>query len=150
MLPQSTSLVSHARALSSFNTVGLHRHHDYAQLFEHFIKKFTRYLCIVESEKHVGNFKYMTEKQETLFSYFFSFSHFMFFIFPTRFQNSFSDAVDTIFNFMSFGLHVATDLNYSSILQGYVKVTVMVLGPGDEAPVSFGSLLRFFFVFVCG
>lgn len=45
---------------------------------------------------------------------------------------------------MSFGLHVATDLNYSSILQGYVKVTVMVLGPGDEAPVSFGSLLRFF------
>lgn len=51
---------------------------------------------------------------------------------------------------MSFGLHVATDLNHSSILQGYVKVTVMVLGPGDEAPVSFGSLLRFFFVFVCG
>lgn len=36
---QSTSLVSHARALWSFNTVGLHRHHDYAQLFEHFIKK---------------------------------------------------------------------------------------------------------------
>lgn len=58
--------------------------------------------------------------------------------------------MDTIFNFLSFGLHVATDLNYSSILQGYVKVTVMVLGPGDEAPVSFGSLLRCFFVFVCG
>ena len=51
---------------------------------------------------------------------------------------------------MSFGLHVATVLNYSCILQGYVKVTVMVLGPGDEAPVSFGSLLRCFFVFVCG
>ena len=39
MLQQSTSLVSHARALSSFNTVGLRRHYDYAQLFEHFMKK---------------------------------------------------------------------------------------------------------------
>jgi len=48
---------------------------------------------------------------------------------------------------MTFGLHVATDFNYSSILQGYVKVTVMVLGPGDEAPVSFGSVSRFVFVF---
>lgn len=90
----------------------------------------------------------MTEKQETLFSYFFSFLHLMFFFFPTRFQNSFNDAVDTIFNFMTFGLRVATDLSYSSILQGYVKVTVMVLGPGDEAPVSFGSVSKFVFVFV--
>ena len=49
---------------------------------------------------------------------------------------------------MTFGLHVATDFSYS-IFQGYVKVTVMVLGPGDEAPVSFGSLSRFVFVFVC-
>ena len=39
MSPQSTSLVSHARALSSFNTVGLRPHYDYVQLFEHFIKK---------------------------------------------------------------------------------------------------------------
>ena len=50
--------------------------------------------------------------------------------------------------FMTFGLHVATDFSYCSILQGYVKVTVMVLGPGDEAPVSFGSVSRFVFVFV--
>lgn len=59
--------------------------------------------------------------------------------------------MDTIFNFLSFGLHVATDLNYSSILQGYVKVTVMVLGPGDEAPVSFSYVdnSRLFIVTFC-
>lgn len=50
---------------------------------------------------------------------------------------------------MTFGLHVSADFNNSCVLQGYVKVTVMVLGPGDEAPVSFGSVSRFLFVFVC-
>lgn len=39
MSPQSTSPVSYARALSSFNTVGFRRHYDYVQLFEHFVKK---------------------------------------------------------------------------------------------------------------
>ena len=43
--------MSHARALSSFNTVGLRRHYDYAQLFEHLYKENSLDVCVLLSQK---------------------------------------------------------------------------------------------------
>ena len=34
--------------------------------------------------------------------------------------------------------------NYSFLFKGYLKVTVMVLGPGDEAPVSWNEIYTFY------
>lgn len=146
--PQSTFLVSHARALPSINTVSLSRHYDNAQLFEHFIKKIHLMFVYCWVRKALWKLQVHDRKARNslllLFLFHISCSSF----FPRVFRIH-SMMQWTQYSILTFGLHVSADFNYSCVLQGYVKVTVMVLGPGDEAPVSFGSLLRFVFVFVC-